>query len=329
MGKRLESMLKKGKMIALAGIAATAIGCSSAPHQAAVATQQENNTSQETTAAATANKYLAGKTLDSYFKEFDAMGPSQQEAMAKSINEMSAWDIVLLSRYIPLDGMLKGLSSHYSTDYKWYLQSLLSESGLDPTVIGGGIDKGLGQISPSSEKWARELYNDKSQNYRFPGPEIKSNILDPYTNLVLSSIIFRKDAEEKVSDLESLYALYTRGFDGVSLNDKGYYETNSAGKKSVERAKTFDSVADKMIIFSWISMDKPQLGRYIEDVNLQRAVRMNNSKYDEESAYRGMIGMLNSEASNREKYSDDTQKIFRDESTKMANWVNKLYGNFK
>jgi len=267
--------------------------------------------------------FLHGKCLDDYFREFDEMIPEQQEYLAKTLNSMSVWDIVLLSRYAPIDGILRSLSSFYSTDYKWHLQCLFSESVLDPTAVGPTNDKGLGQVTPESEKWARGLYK---KGYKFPGQEITNNIFDPYTNLVLSSIIYRKSAEEKVLDLDALYSLYTNGFKGVERNKDGFYAINEFGLGDVERAKRFDYLTDKLIIFSWLSMERSDLGEYIEDEDIRKLIETNNSSYDFKIAYSGMINLLNSE-SNKEKYSEENADIFRTETLRILTWLKELYNS--
>jgi hypothetical protein len=267
--------------------------------------------------------FLHGKSLDDHFRELDELNPQQQEYLAKSLNHLSAWELVLLSRYVPVDGILRELSSFYSIDYKWHVQSLLSESILDPMKIGPTDDRGLGQITPSSEKWARDLYN--MFGYKFPGPKITNSILDPYTNLVLSAIIFRKDSEEKVLDFEALYSLYSNGFKGVKKNKEGFYVTNDFGIEDVNRAEKFSPIADKLITFSWMSMEKPELAKYIEDKNLRKVVEANNSAYDAGVAYEDMIDFLKSMSANK-KYSKKDIEVFKSEITSASTWLKDLYG---
>jgi len=268
--------------------------------------------------------FLHGKSLDDYFREFDGMIPEQQEYFAKSLNSLSVWDIVLLSRYTPIDGILRSLSSFYSTDYKWHLQGLLSESTLDPMKIGPTEDRGCGQLTPESEKWARELYS--KSGYKFPGQEIGKNIFDPYTNLVLSSIIFRKDAEERILSWADAYSLYSNGFKGVERNKEGIYVTNAFGLEDVERAKRFDYLTDRLIIFSWLGMERNDLGKYIEDESIRKVIGANNSKYDARIAYEGMIDFLNSEISRR-KYSEKDMEVFKGEIINISNWLKELYNS--
>ncbi len=268
--------------------------------------------------------FLHGKSLDDYFKEFDELIPEQQEYLAKSLNNLSVWDFILLSRYVPIDGILKELSSFYSTDYKWHLQSLFSESILNPMTIGPTDDKGLGQITHSSEKWARELYNRKG--YKFPGPEINHNLFDPYTNLVLSSIIFRKATEKKVSDFDAAYSLYTNGNKGVIRDKNGFYVINLLGLEDVNRAKKFDYITDRLILFSWISMKRPDLGKHIKDNHLRKVIETNNSEYDAKIAYEGMIDFLNSISDNK-KYSEENLEIFRIETINISTWLKNLYNS--
>jgi hypothetical protein len=313
--QKLESIIKKGKILALAGIASLAIGCASMPVEQPKPVIIPVSTVMNPI-------FLTGKTLDDRFKEFDKLNSQQQVYLAKSLNNLSVWELVLLSRYVPLDGMIKELSSFYSTDYKGYLQAILSESNFDPIAVGLTGDKGLGQITPSSEEWARDLYY--RFGYKFPGPEITNNVLDPYTNLVLSSIICRKAAEEKVSDLNALYSLYSKGFKGVNKNTDDFYVTNDFGLNVVNRAKRFDSIADKMMVFSWMSMERPELAKYIEDKNLRKVVEANNAAYDAKNAYKGMVNFLKSMSTNK-KYSKENQKIFKNEAANISAWLKKLY----
>jgi len=321
MKQKLESIMKKGKIIALAGLASLAIGCGSLPPQ--------NTTPELTNAVAEKGSmgsvFLTGKSLDDRFKEFNDLSGEQQDYLVKGLNNLSPWENVLLARYAPIDGILKRLSSFYSTDYKEFLQTILAQSILDPTAVGLTGDKGLGGLSQSSEKWARDLYNDKKLGYKFPGAEITNNTFDPSTNLILSSILLRKAAEEKVSDLDALCSLYGNGFKGVKLNENGLYATNDFGLNVVNRAKTFDSTADKLMAFSWISMNHPELSKNIEDTNLKRLVEVNKGTYDGKVAYEDMINFLNSISTNK-KYSEENRKMFRDETINISNWLKNLYG---
>jgi len=324
MKQKLEAIMKRGKLLALTGIAALAIGCATVEENIETPSKTEINVPVTEKAIPMNPVYLTGKTLDDRFKEYNKLGSEQQANLAKGLNNLSLWDTILLSRYIPVDGTLKNLSSFYSTDYKEYLQSVLSASILDPMTIGGE-GKGLGQLTPQSEKWARELYNDKTLGYKFPGQEITNNTLDPYTNLVLSSILFRKAAEEKVLDLDALYSVYSQGFRAVSPNKDGIYATNNLGTDALKRKKTFEPIADKMIAFSWVS-SKPELSKYLEDDNLKKIALANNDKYDGKPAYEDMIKFLDSISSNKDKYTDENRKMFKDETANISNWLKNLYG---
>jgi len=332
MNKKLEAITKIGRRIVVAGLASLAIGCASQPQN--IETPQDVKPKAEVSVPVTQKAiptipmspvYLAGKTLDERFKEVNGLSSDQQINLAKNLNNLSVWETVLLSRYAPIDGILRKVSSFYSTDYKKYLEAILSGSILDPTAVGLTGDKGFGQITPSSEKWARDLYNDKTLGYKFPGAGITSNTLDPYTNLVLSSILFRKAAEEKVADTDAIYSLYSQGFRGVSPNKDGLYATNNLGTDVVNRAKTFDAIADKLMAFSWVSMNRPDLSKYIEDKDLRKVAENNNDTYDGKVAYEGMIGFLNSISTNKDKYSEENGKMFKDETANISNWLKNLY----
>jgi hypothetical protein len=336
MNKKLEAIIKRGRVIALAGLASLAIGCASVEPN--IETPQNVKPKAEVSVPVTEKAipiipmspvYLAGKTLNERFKEVNGLSSEQQVNLAKNLNNLSVWETVLLSRYAPIDGILRKLSSFYSTDYKKYLQAILSGSILDPMAVGLTGDKGFGQITPSSEKWARDLYSDKTLGYKFPGAEITNNTLDPYTNLVLSSILFRKAAEEKIADLDAVYALYNQGFRGVSPDKDGLYATNNLASDVVNRAKTFDSIADDLMVFSWVSMNRPDLSKYIEDKDLRKVAENNNDTYDGKVAYEGMIGFLNSISTNKDKYSNENRKMFKDETANVSSWLKNLYGNGK
>jgi hypothetical protein len=327
MKKESKSVSKRIGMLALAGLASLVIGgCASSPKDIPT---KEIKPKTELIAPAPVNPtmgmiYLEGKSLNDYFKDFNDLSPEQQETSVKALNNLSAWETVLLSRYVPIDGTLGKLSSFYSTDYKGYLESILSASVLDPTALGGTAEKGLGQLSSTSEKWARGLYNNKKLAYKFPGQEITGDLSDPYTNLVLSSILFRKAAEEKVKDLDALTSLYSNGFKGVTAED-GLYTANETGLNAVNRAKTFESIADKMMIFSWVSMNRPDLIRYIDNPDLKSIMEANKDSYDaNKPAYEGMIGFLKSTSTNK-KYSAETKKIFENEATNIPKWIKNLH----
>ena len=132
---------------------------------------------------------------------------------------------------------------------------------------------------------------------------------------------------EQVKDLESLYALYTQGYDGVSKKD-GYYIANASGTDSVNKTrKDFDSVSDKMAIFSWISLDNPEMAKYVKDEKLKKIIGSNNNSYDLKPAYIGVIDFLHSESTDKAKYSDETRKMFRNEAINVYNWSRSLYGD--
>jgi hypothetical protein len=325
MKPKTRFLMKKGKVLAFAGLASLVISCSSSPKN--IQKPQLNIAKVDAAAenAVMGQVFLQGKSLDDYFNEFNSLSPEQQEYSVKSLNNLSAWDTILLSRYIPIDGILGKLSSFYSTDYKEHLQSLFAASVLDPIAVGPTGDKGLGQLSQSSEKWARELYNNKKLGYKFSGQEITKDSSDPYTNLVLSSILFRKAAEEKILDLDSLAALYSKGFKGVSQDKDGLYATNEFGLSIVNRLKTFDSIADKMILFSWVSMNRPELIKYIDNPNLKMVMWANKDSYDAKPAYEDMISFLNSTSTDK-KYSDENRKMFKNETINISKWIKNLYG---
>ncbi len=316
---KLESIIKKGKQIALAGVTSLAIlGCTTVPPKKAETKPEAVSLAAEATMSPA---YLKGKSLNDHFREFDKLNPGQQEDLAKSMNNLSAWDLVLLSRYVPVDGMMGKLSSFYLTDYKGFLQTALAESGLDMATLSMSNSKGIGQLSKEGEEWARTLYG---KGYKFPGQAISNDSFDPYTNLVLSSILFRKGSEEKVSDLDAVCALYNNGFKGVSLNKEGtLYEANEFGAEFVNRVKAFDVISNEMIAFSWLSNRKDLL-KNIEDVNLRKVAEMNTNIYDGKIAYEGMINFLNYMASNK-KYSDETKAMFKHEADNITNRVRNIY----
>jgi hypothetical protein len=301
-----KSVIQRGKMIALAAVAATAIGCATVP----------------TVPTPMSPTYLTGKSIDDKFANLTT---EQQDAFVKTMNNLGPWDNVLLARYAPIDGMLRDLSSFYSIDYKGFLETILAQSGLDPTAGPKGI-QGFGQITSESEKWARDLFNNKRLSYNIPGQKLANNASDPYTNLVLSSILFRKAEEEKVLDLDAVLALYSNGFNGVSKNENGLYSSNATGADMVKRAKSFDAIADKLMIFSWISQNHPELAKNIEDANLRKIIEANNGTYDGKVAYEGMIEFLNGISTNK-KYIESDQKMFRNEATSIAGWIKNYYGN--
>jgi hypothetical protein len=305
MNQKLESIIKKGRVIALAGAAALAIGCATVPSEPPAMGQM----------------YLTGRTMDD---KFSGLSTEKQNALVKSLNNLAPWENVLLARYVPIDGLLKELSSFYSNDYKEFLQTILAQSTLDPTAVGPTGSKGFGQLAASSEKWARDLYHNRRLAYKFPGQAITNNSSDIYTNLVLSSILFRKAAEEKVLDLDALCSLYGNGFNGVTLKD-GTYRANETGTNMVSRVKSFDSIADKLMAFSWISMNHPELSKDIEDANLKKILEANSGAYDSRAAYEGMIEFLNGISTNK-KYLETDQKMFRNEAINISDWVKSLYG---
>jgi hypothetical protein len=334
MRQDLKSIIRKGEITALAGLLSLAVGCASAPKPQQKAEQPKDTKPKAELIIPAPERapmnplFIAGKSLDDYFKEFSQLNPDQKVVLAKSLNNLSVWETVLLSRYVPIDSTLRGLSSFYSTDYKGYLQNLLSVSGLNPTIVGQTGDKGLGQLSTFSENWARSLYFNKKLGYKFTGLEITDNPFDINTNLILSSILFRKDAEEKVVDLDAVYALYSYGLKGVKLNKDNLYVANETGLNAVNRAELFDSIADNLMIFSWISMENPDLKKYIDDSNLRKVIENNNNNsYEGKAAYEGMINFLNAISTNSKKYSDENSKMFRTEANNIFLWTKMLYGN--
>jgi hypothetical protein len=337
MNQKLESVIKGGRLIALAGIASLALSCGSSP--ATQPAQKEPQKVEQSAKPAVAVPvdvmnpvFLPGKSLDDYFKSFNQMNSEQQIALAKTLNNLPLWDTILLARYAPIDGTLKDLSSFYSTDYKGFLELILSRSALNPTSIGG-----FGGISPSAEGWARNLYNNKKLAYKFPGQEIGDNISDPQTSLTLSSILFRKASEEKVADLNAVFALYSDGFKGVKPNKEGIlatkdnpYVANEFGLSTAERVRLFDAIADELITFSWVSMNNLDLKKYIEDPALRKVVEANSSaSYEGREAYDGVIDFLNAISMNSKKYSEDNKKMFRAETANMFLWEKILYNKEK
>jgi hypothetical protein len=325
MKQKFDSVRRKGRIVVLAGLASLMMNCASSqpktfPQKPVEASNSVNLVMNPV--------FFSGKSLKDYFKQFNSLSPDQQENAAKSLNNLSIWETILLARYVPIDGTLGNLSSFYTTDYKAQLDFILSTS-LDPRTTGLGGDKGLGQLSLSSEKWARDLYNNKKLRYEFPGAKITANSFDPYTNLVLSSILFRKASEEKVLDLDALMSVYNQGFGGVTLDKDGFYVVNDLGAKVANRIKAFDSIADKLILFSWVSMNRPDLNRFIEDPSLRNVIDANNEAYEGKSAYEGMISFLNSTSANTRKYSDENRKMFKNEIANMSSWIKILYGDSK
>ncbi len=269
--------------------------------------------------------YVPGRTLDSYFEYINNLSEEEQIELVSELNYTSIWDIILLDRYLPIDGIVRDASAFYETDYKWHFQIMLSESILNPAIIGPTADYGLGQIIKQSENWARARYEE--QAYHYSGPDLSDNIFDPYTNIILSSIIYRHAAEIPVADLDAVYSYYTNGFEGISLNMDGRYVVNNFGINDVNRAKSFSEICDRFIVASWVSMERRDLLLHIPDERVRNMIALNNPNYDAEEAYIGMVNALNSFLGE----SDTPQAIIYDkdlirgEIGHVLSWLESIY----
>lgn len=110
----------------------------------------------------------------------------------------SAWDHILLGRYLAIDDFVDRYSAYYGTDYIWQLAAYCSESIMDPLAKGPDFDgdKGLGQVAKESERIGRIWASDPSNPYYVASFDPGRSVWDPETNVILSTITLR-----------SLYAL--------------------------------------------------------------------------------------------------------------------------
>jgi hypothetical protein len=137
-----------------------------------------------------------------------------------SLEDPSPWDVVLLGRYLAIDGLVARWSQYYGTDFAWQVAAYCFESALNPLAQGPDPgDRGVGQVGFDSERTARAWAGDRANPYFARGFDVRGDIWDPETNVVLSTITLRSlYAMPSTTSNERAYAYLTRGLSAVDAH---------------------------------------------------------------------------------------------------------------
>lgn len=131
---------------------------------------------------------------------------------------LDPWGQVMLGRFLGIHDWVMESSERVGNDALWMFQVLASESALDPLAQGPEDgDRGLGQVSFSSEAQAAAWAADSQSPYYVPGFDVSTSVWDPQQNLMLAAIVLRSlYAMPDVTSHSEAYARYTHGLIAVA-----------------------------------------------------------------------------------------------------------------